>query len=208
MAWPWVHRCVARWVDDDGTKVRCDEFAVAANWCNVHRAQKSAGQSLGPRRQLSRPPGSVRAIVERGAVAVGDGPCIIVPPTARGHRAPTSVGGPSVFCSRVAWIIANGAPPEGMHVLHRCGATSGGHCVRVGHLYLGTDADNAADARADGAVVRGERHPRAKLSADDVRMIRRRHAAGESFSSIAADHGVARKTIASVVHRHTWRHVA
>lgn len=43
---------------------------------------------------------------------------------------------------RMAWIDAHGSIPNGLLVLHKCDVPS---CINVDHLFLGTDADNAAD---------------------------------------------------------------
>jgi hypothetical protein len=48
---------------------------------------------------------------------------------------------------RAAWEIENGEIPKGMHILHRCNNPG---CVRVSHLYLGTDRENADDRIATG----------------------------------------------------------
>lgn len=47
--------------------------------------------------------------------------------------------------NRVAWLLAYGPPPDELMVLHHCDEPS---CVRIDHLYLGTNADNMRD-RAD-----------------------------------------------------------
>lgn len=47
-----------------------------------------------------------------------------------------------MLAHRVAWEIARGSIPVGMHVLHRCDVT---WCVNPAHLFLGTAADNARD---------------------------------------------------------------
>lgn len=57
---------------------------------------------------------------------------------------------------RVAWSIWKGQIPTGLHVLHTCDNMP---CVNVGHLYLGTDQDNAADRDARGRHWNG-RGPR------------------------------------------------
>ncbi len=43
---------------------------------------------------------------------------------------------------RVAWSLAGKDVPLGLRVLHKCDNPV---CVRIDHLFLGTDADNAAD---------------------------------------------------------------
>src|SRR5438132_356940 len=44
--------------------------------------------------------------------------------------------------ARVIWILTNGEPPNGLHVLHACDNPM---CVEISHLWLGTQADNNAD---------------------------------------------------------------
>ena len=54
---------------------------------------------------------------------------------------------------RVAWEKENGPIPAGMCVLHRCDNPP---CVRVSHLFLGTNSDNVQDCLQKG------RHPNAQ----------------------------------------------
>jgi hypothetical protein len=65
----------------------------------------------------------------------------------------------SVLAHRYSWMLANGPIPAGLHVLHRCDNPP---CVRPGHLFLGTDADNNADMRRKGRAVH-HRGPRADV---------------------------------------------
>lgn len=76
-----------------------------------------------------------------------------------------------VLAHRLAYELAYGAIPEGMHVLHRCDVRS---CCEPTHLFLGTNQDNIADRVAKGRshVMRGTDSPRAKLSAEAVSEIR------------------------------------
>lgn len=100
---------------------------------------------------------------------------------------------------RVSWTLANGTIPEGLLVRHRCDNRP---CVNPAHLELGTHLDNMHD------MATRERHGVSRLTADGVRSIRRRNAAGESYSTLASEYGVSTSAIAFAVRRETWRHVA
>lgn len=48
---------------------------------------------------------------------------------------------------RFAWILTNGIPDDGMHILHRCDNPP---CCNPAHLFLGTHQDNMKDKQAKG----------------------------------------------------------
>lgn len=56
----------------------------------------------------------------------------------------------SGYAHRVSFLIHNGQIPDGLLVLHHCDVPG---CVNPGHLFLGTDADNAHDRDAKGRRV-------------------------------------------------------
>lgn len=63
------------------------------------------------------------------------------------------VAGRGLRVHRLAWTLANGAIPDGQHVLHNCDVRN---CVRPSHLFLGTHADNMYDMKAKGRVPKGD----------------------------------------------------
>lgn len=109
---------------------------------------------------------------------------------------------------RVSYALFVGPIPDGLYVLHTCDVRN---CVRPSHLYVGTFADNMADAVERNRFVptraRGTAHPNAKLTEADIPIIRARLAAGETQIVIAADYGVAQSKISDIKMGRTWTHV-
>jgi len=101
---------------------------------------------------------------------------------------------------RLAWVLAHGVIPEGMHVCHRCDVRD---CVNPRHLFLGTNSDNVADRVAKGrsAHLRGARNPRAKLTPEAVAEIRATPGVTRKF---ALRFGVARVQIQRARRGDTW----
>lgn len=53
-----------------------------------------------------------------------------------------------------------------------------------------------------------DRNPRAKIGPDEVRQIRRRHAAGDSYAVLMAAYGLSKPTVSKIVLRRTWANLA
>lgn len=115
------------------------------------------------------------------------------------------IDGKSVLAHRFSWELHNGPIPDGLCVLHRCDNPA---CCNPAHLFLGTRPDNSADMVTKGRSSRGSRSPAAKLTEEDVRVIRRRVAGCEAQRTVAADFGVRPQTISKIVRRQRWRHVS
>lgn len=74
-------------------------------------------------------------------------PCIESDRTPSQRYPQISVGGSVVGEHRYVWTQANGPIPPGLFVCHRC---DNKRCVRLGHLFLGTNSDNQIDAVGKG----------------------------------------------------------
>lgn len=118
--------------------------------------------------------------------------------------------GPCRLAHRVSWEIHHGPVPDGLFVLHRCDNPP---CVNPAHLFLGTIADNVADAQSKGRLRRrpghqkGAKNGNAKLSEDDVREIRRLRRAGALCREIACRFGITGTQVSVIEKRKQWADV-
>jgi len=118
-------------------------------------------------------------------------------------------GGPSRYLAhRLSWEVHNGRDvPDGLFVCHRCDNPI---CTNPAHLWIGTCADNNADAIAKGRTVHhpGVKRYNARLTDDLVREARRQFRAGDAtIKSLAAAYGVSFSTLQAAVGGKTWKHV-
>ncbi|SFV31327.1 HNH endonuclease [Devosia crocina] len=94
----------------------------------------------------------------------------------------------------------HGPPPSPTHeAAHRCGNPP---CCNKRHLYWATPSENQMDRIAHGTSNRGERHPNATLTEDDVLAIRA--IKGTPLSQIAHRYGVTPQTVWDIQHRRSW----
>lgn len=134
------------------------------------------------------------------------------------------------------WIYKTLVGPiaPGLVVCHSCDNPP---CVNPAHLFLGTHKDNMQDAVQKGRQARGDRtgsrlyperrargdthgmrkhpearlygarNPRARLTDEQVRAIRKAFADGAVQRHLAFEYGVSPATINRVVHGESWTHL-
>jgi hypothetical protein len=114
-------------------------------------------------------------------------------------------GVPKWQTHRFAWFITFGVIPIGLSVLHKCDNPP---CCRPDHLFIGTQKDNMQDALKKGRTLRGDNCPWAKLTAEQVILMRRRYRSEYiSYTDLAKDFGIHPTTVGEIMRRKKWAHV-
>ena len=156
--------------------------------------------------------------VDRSA---GPDACWVWTGSRRGSYGRFFLQGRTFKANRIAFELCKGPIPDGMFVCHRCDNPL---CVNPSHLFAGTPRENTQDAVRKGRIAagdrhgshvhpdawaRGERQGSSKLTADQVRIIRRSYAPGEvTLAELAKRFGVSEQTISYIVNNKRWQHVS
>lgn len=107
---------------------------------------------------------------------------------------------------RVAFELANKVQIDtSVRVLHHCDRPS---CVNPSHLFLGSAQDNTDDMMRKGRnrALTGEHHPKARLSLNDVLVIRASPLTVFGVGSLLARHfNIHRHTISNIKAGRIWK---
>lgn len=108
---------------------------------------------------------------------------------------------------RVAYFVYNGWFDERLDVLHECDVPA---CISRNHLFLGTAVDNSRDRSRKGRAIApfGDAHYEAKIGAAAVIEIFRLRVDGVGTEQIASLLRISRQSVADIINRRTWKHVA
>lgn len=125
---------------------------------------------------------SLAEVIERGSIPEPNSGCHLwmmsIQPSGYGQF---GWKGRVVLAHRAAYEAANGPIPAGMFVCHKCDVPS---CVNAEHLFLGSAADNTADAHRKGRLAFGSRNGQARLSEEQVETIRASPLSGRKLARI------------------------
>lgn len=182
---------------------RNDTSKGSGGLCGGHRMQFREGVALHPLRDF----GEMQRWLEANFGFEGSD-CLIWPfaRNKRDGRGMLKFRGLSMSSARAMCILANGAPPTPRHeAAHSCGNGHEG-CVNPNHLRWATKKENADDRVMHGTSPVGEKHPRAILTDDKVREMRRL-APTHKRRDLAAMFDVSYETVIDVVNNRSWRHV-
>jgi hypothetical protein len=174
-------------------------------YCHNHYVRKLRhGDYLGGK--LS--PGTLRKWVDEVALGFKGDECLNWPfrPNSAGY-AVMQIDKKLIQVSRyICEVFYGPAPTPGHEAAHSCGKGHEG-CVNPGHLSWKTSTENEADKRIHGTVVEGERHPKAKLTVEQVLAIRASKGT-ETQSMLSRQYGVSRMSIRRIWNHVSWRSLA
>ena len=111
---------------------------------------------------------------------------------------------------RLAWTLTYGPIEPGLQVCHQCDNPP---CFNPTHLFKGTQLVNIADMKQKGrrrGRGQGEQNGRARLTARDVRQIRRRYQTNRqrwTQQALADAYDVSQSLIFYILQRVVWTHV-
>ena len=107
-----------------------------------------------------------------------------------------------VTAHRLAYELENGPLPPGKIVLHKCNNPP---CCNPSHLEMGTNAGNSQYMVDCGRSLSGERHPQARITAEQARRIcRRYYEGGETQKAIGFDYGPSQISVSLIVRGERW----
>jgi hypothetical protein len=107
------------------------------------------------------------------------------------------------FHTMILWAFV-GPCPDGMECRHIDGNPLNN---RIDNLVWGTPKENVADQFRHGTHALGAKRQCTKLTEDQVRAIRKAHAAGKRMSVLAREYHVDPWNVNCIVNRRTWKHV-
>lgn len=183
----------------------CGKPSAKRGWCGMHYRRWRLHGDPNTKLQNQSRRGELRAWLIAHRDFDGE-QCLIWPfgRTTNG-RGSIWIEGRNTSAHLVMCELVNGPKPSPQHEgSHICG---NGHlgCVHPRHVIWETHKDNLLRTLEHGTATRGTRNGMSKLTATEVRQIRKLYAQGHTQSVLAEKFGVFFSTVSKIVNNQTWR---
>lgn len=113
-----------------------------------------------------------------------------------------SFKGKRYLAHRLSYIYYYGEIPAGVFVCHHCDTRN---CVNPSHLFLGTHRENMQDMARKGRI-KGEKHPMAKMSNDNIVLMRSLHPSMPQAKLASLFH-ISQTQVSDILSRKSWSHI-
>jgi hypothetical protein len=111
-----------------------------------------------------------------------------------------NVDGKTKSLHRHTYELVYGEIPEGLVIRHKCDNPT---CFNIEHLEVGTNYDNVRDRVERGRGLKGEGHPNARLTWEQVNNIRNNN--DLSNNKLAKKYNVSAMTISKIKRNILWK---
>lgn len=104
---------------------------------------------------------------------------------------------------RMVFILNFGEIPDDFHVCHKCDER---RCINPDHFFLGKNIDNVKDKVSKNRQAKGVKNGRAKLTLDQVQIIKELYKDGLTQNQIANYFKVSQWTISAILNKKKWNY--
>lgn len=105
-----------------------------------------------------------------------------------------------------SWLLFTGlSHSKGLQVCHKCDHP---YCVNPDHLFLGTVQDNMEDRDAKGRQTKGDKHPKSKITKEQVIEMRELFATGKyTKTQLSHLYKLSLSNTSAIIRRDIWKSV-
>ncbi len=109
-----------------------------------------------------------------------------------------------IVASRAVWIANNGKIPQGYFICHSCDNPA---CIRLDHLFLGTQKDNIDDCIKKKRNSYGEKNHMSKLTEIQAKEIKNLKNTGKNIKELCEKYNVKPACIKHIWAGTRWKHI-
>ncbi len=180
----------------------CERKHYAKGLCHAHyHRQRLSGKSSNAPVAVVRSHAEILKYYEEVVLTYEGDECLFWPfHRVAGYGRMNKQGVHRLVCE----VMYGPAPTPKHHAAHSCGKGYLG-CVAKKHLRWATVKENHADKFGHGTLNWGERSPRAKLTAEQIRDIRSRPDCPRQ--QLATEYGIRKSYVSDIRYRRVWAHL-